>query len=290
MGRNYIVYNGEYMLSDSPVLNIQNRAFRYGDALFETIRAINGLPCFINDHYERITSGMKMLEMDLPDGFSPEFLEEQTRKLVKKNRIKEGARVRLTVFRNFGGLFAPEVNDVSWIIEARKMDHNEYTLNQGGLAVDLYEEQRRAITSYSNLKSSNALFYILAGLYKRNKGLDECIVLNDLGSISEAISSNLFVVFNGVLYTPALSEGCIPGVMRKNIIEVAKQYNIEVQECPLNPAVLLKADEVFLTNTIKGLRWVETYREMRYKHEMATDLVNKLNARVANSVMDLQES
>jgi len=278
------------MLSDSPVLNIQNRAFRYGDALFETIRAVNGQPCFIEDHWERLRNGMGIMEMDIPEQFSEEYFTKKIIALLKKNRIKEGGRVRLTVFRNFGGLFTPEVSDVSWIIEARKMDHNLYQLNQGGLHIDLYEEQRRQITNYSSLKSSNALFYILAGLNKKKRGLDECLVLNDMGSISEAISSNLFVIFNGVLYTPSLNQGCIHGVMRKNIIKLAGQYNIEVQECPLNPAVMLKSDEVFITNTIKGIRWVETYRNKSYTNELAGDMVNKLNEMVTSSAMDLQEN
>jgi len=217
-------------------------------------------------------------------------MENEIGMIIEKNGIVHGGRLRLTLFRNEGGYFTPETNEGSYLIEANKHDETEFQLNETGLKVDLYEKEKVALNDLSSLKSTNGLFYIIAGLHKKKQQLDECILLNEMSSISEAISSNIFVVFNRVLYTPSLNQGCIPGVMRKNIIQIANENRIEVQECPLNPAVLMKADELFLTNSIYGLRWVLSYRSKRYFNKMSKLLVEKVNERVANLSLDLQEN
>ena len=286
----FINYNGNIQSSDQPVFTINNRAFRYGDALFETIRVINGRPHFLSDHMERLLEGMAALMMEVPDYFSVDFFTDQINDLLKKADITQGGRLRLTVFRKNGGFYTPETNEVNWVIEAMPLEDNLFVLNKDGYNIDLYEDHRKPIHKLSGVKSNNCLTYVLAGLYKKEKRLDECVLMNELGSISECISSNIFVAYNGVLYTPSVNQGIIPGVMRKKIIELAHQNKIEVQECPLNPQVLLRADELFLTNSINGIRWVGAYRSKRYFNKVSKFLTEKLNDHVANLALDPQGS
>jgi branched-chain amino acid aminotransferase len=117
----------------------------------------------------------------------------------------------------------------------------------------------------------------MAGIFKMQHGLDECILVNDKGAITEAISSNIFAVKNGVLYTSPISDGCIDGVMRKKIIEIAEANRIAVYELSIMQNVLLGADELFLTNAINGIRWVVAYKQKRYFNNTAKKLLEKLN-------------
>lgn len=281
----FINLNGELLNADEPVFTIRNRAFRYGDAIFETIRVVNGEICFLHRHVKRLLDGMATLQLDVPKEFSEAFFKEQIGRIIEKNAINKGGRVRITVYRKSGGYYTPETNAVSFVIEAVPLPDNEYALNSDGLTIDLYEEQKLVIHKLSTVKTNNCLTHVLAALYKKNKGLDECVMVNELGGIAECISSNLFVGYNGVLYTPSLNQGIIPGIMREVIIDIASEKNIEVQECTLTPQVLLRADEVFLTNAINGIRWVVAYRSKRYFNKTSKLLVPELNARLAKSLV-----
>jgi branched-chain amino acid aminotransferase len=275
-----INYNGNLIDESQPLFDINNRGFRYGDALFETIRISDGKPCFFQSHFDRLSGGMQLLEMRL--NLSAEQLLDEVNKLIASNNITQGARLRITVVRNAGGYYTPETNLSSFVIEAVPLDNNRYGLNENGLTIDLYEKHRKTINELSALKSTNCLTYILAGQYKEAKGYDDVVLLNELGSIAECVSSNLFVGYNGVLYTPSLNQGIVPGVMRQQIIELCREIGIEVQECPLSPQVLHRADEVFLTNAISGLKWVGAYRSKRYFNKVSKMLTEKLNGKVSS--------
>ncbi|MBL4625403.1 MAG: aminotransferase class IV [Flavobacteriales bacterium] len=273
-----INYNGNLLAEDQPIFDINNRGFRYGDALFETIRVINGEPCFFQNHFERLREGMQLLEMNL--NLSAAQLLDEVYKLIQSNNIGEGARLRITVVRNSGGYYTPKTNLSSFVIEATELPNNQFELNENGLTIDLYEKHRKTINELSTLKSTNCLTYILAGQYKVAKGFDDCVLLNELGSIAECISSNIFIGYNGVLYTPSINQGIVPGIMRQQVIELCKEIGMEVQECPLSPQVLHRADEVFLTNAISGLKWVGAYRTKRYFSKVSKQLTDKLNSKL----------
>ena len=222
---------------------------------------------------------MQLLEMNL--NLSSTQLYEEVNKLLQANNIAEGARLRVTIVRNSGGYCTPETNLSSFVIEATPLPTNEFELNENGLTIDLYEKHRKTINELSSLKSTNCLTYILAGQYTVAKGFDDCVLLNELGSIAECVSSNLFVGYNGVLYTPSTNQGIVPGIMRQQIIELCGEIGMEVQECPLSPQVLHRADEVFLTNAISGLKWVGAYRSKRYFNKVSQLLINKLNEKIS---------
>ena len=272
----YINYNGFLYKEDEKVFTSKNRGFRYGDALFESIRVIDGQPCYLEDHFIRLKKGMKVLKMRSAN-ISFNDLKTQINKLIEKNRITKGGRVRLTVFRSGDGLYTPENEGKSYVIEAKPFQENYYVLNQTGLNIDVYNDIRRPRNILSQIKTTNNIPHVLAGIYKKENNLDDCIVLNDQGRIVEALSSNIFLYKNNNLYTPSIEEGCMDGVMRKQVLRMAKDLNINVFEGMLNGSMLLQADEMFLTNAINGIQWVASYRQKRYFNKATKEIIEYLN-------------
>ncbi len=287
----YLNYNGEIILADSPFLAADNRAFLYGDGLFETLRVIDGELLFFHQHYTRLTEGMKTLKMSIPDHFTPEYLKAQCDKALSENDLSEGARVRVTVYRDAGGFYLPDSNKIGFTIVCKPLEQNAYQLNEFGLSLDVYDELKKPINKLSNFKTLNTQLFVLASLDAKAKGLSDALILNDKHNVIETASSNIFLVSNGVLYTPSLEEGCLGGVMRMQVINLALENKLKVYECSLTPTRLLSADEIFITNTAKGIQWVGTYRAKRYYHKLSGFLLERLNHKVLiNSKKDLQGS
>lgn len=280
MNKLYINLNGEFFLADAPVLYASNRAFRFGDSVFESIRVINGEPVFLNEHFERLKNSMQILGFEPSLHFTYRNLFEQILELIERNNIEKGGRIRLTVFRNDGGYYTPDTNEKSYLLECTPLPENLYNLNQVGFHIDLYTKIKKHQNIYASLKTGNALMYVMASNFKKEAELDECVILNQSDRICEAISSNIFLYKSGTLYTPSLTEGCLNGIMRSKIIELAKQLNIRVIEEAFTPTNLLQADEIFLTNVISGIRWVISYKQKRYFNTMAKKLVEELNRQI----------
>jgi len=274
----YIWFDGEYHRADSPVINIGNRAFRFGDGLFETIHCYGTDPCYLDLHYKRLTKGLQLLEIEKPYSLSLAKLGEVITKLLNKNRHFGSTRVRVSVFRNGEGLYTPESNDASIIVESQPLDFKFYAFNQQGLIVDVYSDIKKAVNALSMVKSCNALLYVKAGLYRKRNLLDECIILNEYGRVAESISSNVFVVKKREIFTPALTEGCIPGVMRQVVINVARSLGYKVfDNVALNTKIFSTCDELFLTNAISGIRWVLGLGGNRYFNTISKQLSAELN-------------
>ncbi len=278
-------YNGHIISIYEPVVSFANRAFRYGDALFETIRVVNGKVMFINDHMRRIKVGMTILRMNVPSDFNADNISRLILNLTKENKLENDARVRLTIFRNDGGFYTPKSNDISFLIETEDLDEKDgYRLNETGYNIEVFHDIKKHKNKLSNLKTGNAMLYVLAGIYKKDIKMDDCLIVNEFGNVCETISSNVFIVKNGALYTPALTEGCVDGVMRKQIISIAQQNRILCYEISLAFNALMNADEIFLTNAVKGLRWVGQYKMKNYTNKMSGYFTEKLNELVSVGV------
>lgn len=276
----FINHNGVLLPADQPLIKADNRAFRYGDGLFESIRIANYSVQFLNDHLQRLFKGMQILKMKSNPLFTETFFEHAILELAQKNCITSDGRVRLSVYRNDGGFYAPSDNGTSFLMEAVPVEEKNYTLNAKGFTIDIYTEIKKQQSPLSSIKSANSAIYVLAGIYKTQHSLDECVIVNEKLSILEAISSNIFAVKNGVLYTPPVSEGCVDGVMRKKIIQIAQANRIAVYEIPVMQNVLLAADELFFTNAINGIRWVVAYKQKRYFNNTSKKLIEKLNEQI----------
>lgn len=272
----YIIFNGEQVASEDAAY-LKNRAFAYGDGVFETIRAVNGKVVFLENHYARLIAGLKALKISVPAKFSLDSLRAELNSLLALNNLHRGARVRLTAFRDAEGYFLPRRNDLGYCIESVEYEPNEFSLNREGLAVDTFPEVKKQLNPLSSYKTLNSLIYILASIYRQEKNLDEALLLNTQDTIIEAAGSNIFIVKNGQLFTPSLADGCLGGTMRMNVINIALENGIKVFECPLTPQSLLNADEIFLTNAIHGVQWVGSYHMKRYYHKTSDFFINKLN-------------
>jgi len=273
----FINFNGEVLPASQPVLKADNRAFRYGDAVFETIRLMHGDLLFFDRHLARLKQSMQLLGMSWRDDFSFHNLYLLMRHLDQVNQLNGNGRIRMEVFRNAGGNYAPESGDVSFLIEATPLEAKEYVLNDRPLRIDVYNEIAKPRSKISNLKSSNALIHVMAGLYRKQTDIDECVLLNDLGKICEASSSNIFLVSREDIYTPSLDEGCVEGVMRALVIEKLRDKGRNVHEVQLSISHMHKADEVFLTNVITGIRWVGAFRQKRFFNATSRGLIAGLS-------------
>jgi len=263
--KSWCCINGEFYDPEKPLLTLQNRGFCYGDTLFETIHAFGTEPRHFQLHYRRLMAGMEVLGMQVPPYFDQEQLYGLIVKLLNKVRIFTSARVRLTVFRNEGGLYTPATDEVSFAIEASPLEEQKYTLNEKGLFIDLYPEMTKPQNMLSPFKTGNGLLFVMAARYRKSKELGDCIILNAEGKLVEATSSNLFLIKGNNLYTPRLSDGCVAGVMRQKVIELAPKIGLTVNEnCSLTEANLLGSDEIFLTNAVSGLRWVMGFKDRRF--------------------------
>ena len=271
------IYNGHLISLYEPAISFTNRAFRYGDSLFESIRYSKGKVMFLADHIKRIKLSMTILRMNVPAEFSTPNIEALILHLLNENNMSSDARIRLTVFRNDGGYYTPDTNDISFLIETEALETEGYTLNQKGLWVDVYAEIKKPISKIANLKTGSALLYVMAGVTKKSLKLDDCLLINENGHIIESISANIFVIKNGSLYTSPLADGCIEGVMRKQILALASLNRILTFEQSLTVNTLMNGDEVFLTNAIKGIQWVGQFKNVFYTNRQALFFVEQLN-------------
>ncbi|MCF8372630.1 MAG: aminotransferase class IV [Bacteroidales bacterium] len=273
----YINYNGELLSSGVPVIGSSNRAFLYGDALFETMHANGTEVQFFDLHYTRLTESAKKLHFDLPSTFSSAFLQNEIRRLVQKNRSFKGSRIRVSLFRNDGGFYVPTTNQCSYVIEQSQLPSANYQLNTNGLVIDIFDGIKKPVNLLAEIKSANALLFVLSGIYKTNNQLDDCLLVNEKGNIIEAISSNLFLFSNSILYTPPLVDGCLPGIMRSVILSIAKKEGIQVEQTSIGYENLEQAEEVFLSNAVSGIRWVLGYKAKRYFNQRAKYFIDKIN-------------
>ena len=250
---NFIIFNGRQVSVQEPVLHASNRAFRYGDGLFETIRVANGKIPLGDLHFKRLFKGMNQLKISIGD-LTQESLTQQILQLCRKNDCLLKARVRMQVFRS--GEEQP-----GFIIEATELPAKSIDWDDKGFIVDVFQGAAKSTDALSNLKSSNFLPYVMADIFAKENGLEDAIVLNVNGRIADTTRANIFLLKNNQLYTPPLSEGCVEGVMRSWMLE---NLTREVIQAPLSLNDMSESSEVFLTNAVFGIRWVRSFRNKTY--------------------------
>jgi len=283
----YIIYNGDPVMKNKPVITVDNRALRYGDSLFETVRYHKGIPLFFFDHYYRLTYGMDVLKMNIASLPDEDTLIKQITFLVNKNSVFKDARIRISVFRNGAGLYTPGDNDVSYIIEAVPVEGDLYSFNKKGLIIGLFDKYYKSSQPLFSFKNSNSLVYILGSIYKKENMLDDCLIMNDKGLIIEALSSNLFWIKNETVFTPSFASGCVKGVMRRHVIDTIRGMRLSYKESPGTTIDEIKsADEVFLTNVIHGISRVAGIDEKRYYSITTKKIFNALLNNVKQMLED----
>lgn len=271
--------NGKLVEVDSVLTH--NRAFLYGDAVFETLKLVNGKVLFMEDHYFRLMASMRIIRMQIPMNFTLEYLEEQIIQLAEHNSCLASCRVRLTVYRNDGGYYLPLARSVSFLISVKPLDNQVYALANEPYEVELFKDFYVTKQLLSNIKSTNRLINTVGSIFAEENGYQNCLLLNEEKNVVEALNGNLFMLVGNRLITPPLSEGCLNGVMRKQILTIAKKIaEIEVIELTISPFDLQKADELFITNVISGIQPITQYRKKEFESVLAKVLLEKLNEAV----------
>lgn len=273
--------NGELLAPHTATISYRNRGFAYGDAVFETMRVINGKIIFWEDHYFRFMASVRIMRMEIPQSFSPEFLEEEILNLVRENELdKSAARVRFSVFRKEGGLFTPQTNEIGYVISAEAIASPFYLFNEEPYEIELFKDHFINSGLLSTLKTNNRAINVLGSIFAKENDYKNCLLLNENKNVVEALNANLFLVKGKEIKTPPLSEGCIKGIIRGKIIEILQQLEgYTITEAPVSAFELQKADELFLTNVITGVQSVSRYRKKEFGSTVAKELLVKLNVK-----------
>ncbi len=267
-------YNGKIIAISDVTISPDNRAFKYGDGIFETIKVENKKVFFVEDHYFRLMASSRMLRMQLSMDFTLEYFESEILKIVEASNLVS-ARVRFSLFRKVGGLYTPTDNNTDFLIEASNLN----AVIKDTYEIELYKDHYVYSGILSTIKSTNRLINVIASIFKDENEYDNCILLNEKKQLVEAANGNIFLVNNDTIATPALTEGCIKGVIRKKIVElVKKDPNLILEERAISPFELQKADEVFITNAIIGIQPVTNYRRKKYQVVVSKVLTKKLKA------------
>lgn len=274
-------YNGK-ITENTAISMEENRAFLYGDAVFETLKTLDGKILFAEDHYFRLMASMRILRMEIPVVFTQEYLEEQVKSLLSAvDNAHASYRVRITCYRKNGGKYTPQNRSIDYIISAEPLNTTVYTMDNSDYEVEIYKDFHVSKHLLSTLKTTNKLVHITASIFAEENNYQNCLLINDEKNIIEAIQSNIFLVKDNIISTPKLEDGCLNGIMRKQIIQlIEKAENLVLEERSISPFELQKGDELFLTNTIQGIQPITKYRKKSYQNVVSTQLLGMLNAKV----------
>ncbi|SDL75309.1 branched-chain amino acid aminotransferase [Salinimicrobium catena] len=271
--------DGKIVASQEASLSVSNRGYAYGDAVFETLRVINGKIMFWEDHYFRLMASMRIMRMEIPSTFSPEFLEQEIKDLLETNeQLSSAARVRFSVHRKEGGFYRPNTNDVGYVITSEVLEDPFYIMKEDFYEVELFKDHYINSGLLSTVKTNNRAINVLGSIFAKENEYDNCLLLNENKSVVEALNGNLFLVTGKTIKTPPVNDGCIKGIVRGKIIEILKKLpEYTVVEESVSAFELQKADEMFITNVVMGIRPVSKYRKKEFKMEVAKELLTKLN-------------
>jgi len=260
----FINFNGTLIDPQTPVPTANNRSLRYGDGVFETMFWDGHRIRNEDFHLDRLFQGLHILKFDLSGGFSRKFILEEIKKLTENNARESKARVRLNVFREDGSVLLPTKNKPVFIIESAVFPEQ----NDAPLRLTLFEGEKKFAGILSNLKTNNYLLNLLAIQHAKENRFDDALILNTRGNICEASSSNLFMIQKGVLFTPALSQGCVAGTKRRELLEKLPGLGFQIEETIITREMVFEMEEIFLTNAIRGIRSVICIDNTYYTREI----------------------
>lgn len=270
----FFYYNDKLYKTGEMVISPNNRSFRYGDGFFETIKMINGDIALSHYHFERLFSSLQILKFTSPSYFTHAYLSDQIKKLAVKNGQKS-ARIRITIFAGDYGLYEEDKRSAAYIIQTWQLNPEILKLNENGLITGIYKDAQKNCDAFSHIKNNNYLPYAMAAIWAKENKLNDAFLLNNFNRIADASIANIFIIKDGKIKTPALSEGCIAGVMRRHLIKCIQQENIPFEETQIEAEELYEANEIFLTNAIRGIRWVKQCGKINYINQLAKYLYDK---------------
>jgi len=264
---NYLNINGRITTANEAQVPVDNGSFRYGYGLFETMLVHNGHIKLQEYHFERLFAGLHTLRLHASPLMTPTWLNEQVMNTARKNGLEKLCRVRLQMFAGSGGLYDRKDTSPQFVIECFTIASDTLKLNENGLVTGFATGISKSNDQLANLKSCNALIYAMAAHQARGNKWNDALISNVKGNIIESTIANIFWIKDGTIFTPPLCEGCIAGVMRRHLMAV-----VPVQEKVLTKEILLQADEVFLTNAIRTIRWIVDLEGSRFSSEKTREL------------------
>lgn len=268
------IFNSRIIESSDYLIKTDNRAFCYGDGLFETIVTGDGRINLIEKHLNRLQRGCQIMGMEFPDDLDEHSLEKMIRELGKSNETKGGIRAKLILWRNTGGLYTPLEAKTSYCLEVKSSTTSIF----GALdSVGFSEDFNTQYSPISFAKTTNALTYVLAGRESQSRGLGDIILTDSQGNLSETHISNLFWIKDEEVFTPKTASGCVEGVMRNTVISLLKELDIPVMEVMASKKTLEEATSVFSTNA-SGIKYFKQVDEWAYEnpHSFLEKVITRL--------------
>lgn len=277
----YFIYDGKIYKNDTDLISINSRGLRFGDGLFETLKSSNNILQFTDDHFERLWKGMNLLQFKVTVHFTAKGLQRQIQELLNKNRHNSIARIRLTVFRGDGGLYDNINHLPHYLIQTWPLPDDTGKWLSNGLSMGIYNDVKKSCDILSNLKHNNFLPYAMAAVYAKKQKWNDAILLNSHGRICDTTIANIFLIKENVIYTPSLREGCIAGVMRKNLLLQFSDDKLHVVEGEITIEDLEEADEVFLSNSIHNIRWVQCIGDKKYDNKCTQKIFSSFHSTIS---------
>ena len=244
-----VFVNGLFWPQSRAQVSVFDRGFTYGDGLFETLRAYRGAVFRLEDHLDRCSRSARLIFLELP--MTRQELRTVVRETLKRNLLSD-AIIRLTVTRGEQepGLAIDPEAPPTVVVHARPFEALSRYSYEKGVRVSLFHNSAPRVGGInSQIKSCNFLSQIILRERARKEGVFEGIMIDSNKRIADGTTSNIFIVKNGILKTPALTEFVLPGVTRQVVLELAASLNISHEEQDLMVDDVYRADEVFLTNT-----------------------------------------
>jgi branched-chain amino acid aminotransferase len=271
----FINYNGEVKAVEAPEKPGDNPAWAHVEGIFETMRIINNKILHADHHFKRFVDGLGALRFIISPNLNAAYLTECIMELCKNNGHEKAARVRLVVFQDED--ISSGSGELKFLIESWELN-DEYIFNEEGLIIAVYPHATKQANDLSLYKTTGYFPYRHAAEYAREHQLDDCLLLNTYKRICDSSISNIFWIKDQVVHTPPLSEGCIDGAMRKHLLQNLPGAGFTIKEEQLSIATLLSADEVFLTNVIRGIRPVKQFQKAGYSNTFTREIFNKVVA------------
>ncbi len=277
----FVLHNGKLRRNEEVLFPLHNRVVRFADGFFETMRAFAIHVPLFSLHYQRMMRAFELLLLNKAN-----FPQEQTllfdiQRLIKSNKAFGSSRIRLTVYRSGQGYYLSDKDDIDWFVEVYPLEDTKFTTDTKGILIDVFRDVAKPIMPIYSVKVNHATFYILAAQWAKRNGYDDALLINLKGHVVEATSSNIFVLLNGIIYTPPLTDGPVNGVMRQFLLQhLSAEFGVRVNEESFDEKLLSEADEIFLTNAVVGCKSVLGYGQRRYYRDFAIQLIDWLNKKL----------
>lgn len=266
--------NGKLAPAESATVPAEDRSFRYGYGLFETMLVLNGTIRFEELHWARLSRGLAALRFQLPVRFM-EMLKRETIRTISRNGEAAAMRLRLQVSAGSGGYFDAADWKPFFVIECWPMPDFSTDLNENGLVLGI-AEARKEPGPYSAFKTTSALCYAMAAREAKAAGWNDALLCNAAGNIVESTISNIFLKMDGRVFTPPLSEGCVDGIFRRVLLERFTLSGIAVLEESISPKMWRCVEGIFLTNSLRGIRWVKAVDGLELNPNFALETLSLL--------------